>query len=230
MANHSQPKVYQYQPRAMLSLILMVLLALQVPLDAASIVGESIMLRGMYTFDADMIDVGLIISLLAVLVQLLLYIPTVVLFCMWAYRANANARALGASDLSVSPGWTVGWFFIPVAHLWKPYQAIAEVDRASGPDDPTDSTSWHRSRTSMVVHLWWAAWVIGSIAVNISSRMIANVPPQNDDIARIGVWMSLAASTIMASAAILAILVVRTINRKQALNWQAQIDALPPVP
>src|SRR5690349_2245412 len=46
-----------------------------------------------------------------------------VLFCFFMPRANRNARAFG-SLLTISPGWTVGWWFIPVACWWMPYQAM----------------------------------------------------------------------------------------------------------
>src|SRR5262249_29946861 len=40
---------------------------------------------------------------------------------VWVYRANRNARALGAEGLAYSPGWSVGWFFVPLANLVMPY-------------------------------------------------------------------------------------------------------------
>src|SRR5262252_6530079 len=33
-----------------------------------------------------------------------------VLLCIWTYRANYNARQLGAPDMQFSPGWSVGWY------------------------------------------------------------------------------------------------------------------------
>ena len=48
-------------------------------------------------------------------VYLVVALVVVVLFCCWIYRANCNARALGAQGMSFTPGWSVGWFFIPIA-------------------------------------------------------------------------------------------------------------------
>src|SRR3546814_7630930 len=36
----------------------------------------------------------------------------------WTYVANANARALGATDLTVTPLMSILWYFIPLANLW----------------------------------------------------------------------------------------------------------------
>src|SRR5947209_8456564 len=51
--------------------------------------------------------------------QVLLRLTTVVVFGMWIYRANHNVRALGARELRYTPGWAVGWFFVPILNLWK---------------------------------------------------------------------------------------------------------------
>src|SRR6266404_5443429 len=47
-----------------------------------------------------------------------LYLGLVILFSIWVYRANLNARALGGKDMRFSPGWAVAWFFIPVMNLF----------------------------------------------------------------------------------------------------------------
>ena len=63
--------------------------------------------------------------------QVLIYLISGVLILMWIYRANHNARALGAANMDFTPGWSVGWYFIPIANLWKPYQAMKEIWKAS---------------------------------------------------------------------------------------------------
>ena len=50
---------------------------------------------------------------------------------------NCNVRALGANDLSISPGWSAGWFFVPFANLVKPFVAVREIWNASD-SDPRD--------------------------------------------------------------------------------------------
>ncbi len=47
-----------------------------------------------------------------------------VLFLIWVYRANRNAHCLGAEGMEYSPGWSVGWFFVPVACLVMPYNVL----------------------------------------------------------------------------------------------------------
>ena len=52
-----------------------------------------------------------------------------VAFFMWVYRANQNARDLSGNELEFSPGWSVGWFFVPIAALFMPYRVVAEIWR-----------------------------------------------------------------------------------------------------
>src|ERR1700754_3506800 len=64
------------------------------------------------------------------IVRFPLLVTTIIVFAVWIHRANRNARALGAVGMRFSPGWAVGWFFVPIANLWKPYQAMKEIWQA----------------------------------------------------------------------------------------------------
>ncbi len=92
-------------------------------------------------------------------VQLAIYVVTVFLVGRWTYRASANVHA-GGRRLDISPGWAVGWYFIPIANLWKPHQALAGIARATVTSPATLPTA-----------LWWAAWLATSITGNISFRL-----------------------------------------------------------
>jgi len=65
------------------------------------------------------------------LVHMLVFIVSGFLILKWIYRANYNARQLGAEGMNFTPGWSVGWYFVPIATLWKPYQAMKEIWKAS---------------------------------------------------------------------------------------------------
>ena len=41
----------------------------------------------------------------------------------WIYRVTMNSHTL-ASGLNVSPPWSIGWYFVPFANLYKPFQAM----------------------------------------------------------------------------------------------------------
>ena len=86
----------------------------------------------------------------------LLLLTTMVVFLLWMQRANKNVRALGAQGIRCTPGWAVGWWFVPIATLFKPYQAMREIYQASDPG--AGPASW-AGRPAGLVGAWWAAWL-----------------------------------------------------------------------
>lgn len=76
------------------------------------------------------------------------------LILRWIHRVNYNARQLGANNMAFTPGWSIGYYFIPVLTLWKPYQAMKEIWKAS--KNPSD---WSSSSTSFILPTWWALWL-----------------------------------------------------------------------
>lgn len=96
----------------------------------------------------------------------LLKLATFFVFGRWIVLAHRNLDALGAQYLEFRPGWAVGWFFIPIANIWKPYQAMRSLWRSSH--------SVHRPEIqddTWVLPTWWALWLISSFLGNISWRL-----------------------------------------------------------
>jgi len=97
------------------------------------------------------------VAILWFLAQMAIGLTTVILVLSWIYRANHNARQLGAADMRFTPGWAVGWYFIPIAWFWKPYQAMTELWRASV--NPSD---WGAVPVSPLLRWWWGLWIVPS--------------------------------------------------------------------
>jgi len=100
------------------------------------------------------------------ILQFVNLVIVIVLFCIWIYRANYNARQLGAIDMQFSPGWAVGWYFIPIAHFWKPYQAMREIWQASA-----DPARWQQQPRGTILPLWWTFFLISNFVGNTSFRL-----------------------------------------------------------
>lgn len=94
---------------------------------------------------------------------LVVMLGTAILVLMWIHRANYNARALGATRMEFTPGWAVGWYFIPIANFWKPYQAMKEICRAS-----LRPSRWWEEKAPSLLPLWWGLWLLSSGAGGIS--------------------------------------------------------------
>jgi len=89
-----------------------------------------------------------------------------VLFFMWVYRANLNCHGFNAQGMQFTPGWSVGWFFIPFANLFKPYQVIKEIWHVS--DDPQEWEKNQYSKSSTLPALWWGLWLLSGIFSMVS--------------------------------------------------------------
>ena len=152
--------------------------------------------------------IALIIFLLAIL-ELIIYVTTIVFFLMWLYRAYNNVRAFDPwRRLDHSAGWAVGSFFIPFVNLVVPYRAVKEVWQKSGPpgeallSEPGPPASFPT---------WWLFWLLASFAGNISMRASfnENVPE------RTATMISIVASALSILAAVFAYLVVDAIDKRQ---------------
>ncbi len=89
---------------------------------------------------------------------LLILVVTAVVFLRWTYLSSRNVRSLGADALKFTPGWAVGWYFIPIANLWKPYEALKETFKASHPDF---TENWREAPHPAIMPLWWTLWILG---------------------------------------------------------------------
>lgn len=79
-------------------------------------------------------------------------------FLPWLYRVRVNVRALGMRRLRYGREWTVLGFLVPGLNLWRPYQVVDEVWRASEPSSG-DPLAWRRATGSPLVPAWWGAFL-----------------------------------------------------------------------
>ena len=166
---------------------------------------------------------------LVFLVFLGVYITVVVLFCVFINVTRKNARALGSEGMRFSPGWTVGYFFIPIINLFRPYQAVTEIVKASDPDVAVDSQYGWRESSSAITGWWWATWLTAGVTRNFANRFYAFRVDTLEKAIKAEV-ASIGAQSLYIIAAILAICVVYTIHTRQtrkAAN-RAQALSIPP--
>ena len=110
-----------------------------------------------------------------------------VLILTWVYRVNRNAHAL-SDAMEVSPGWNVGWFFVPIANLWKPFQGVRQAWQVSHePDDP------YGVAVPGVLRLWWGLWLASSMLGNLSFRLSLKAETVSDDLQSAGLQFAITA-------------------------------------
>jgi len=113
---------------------------------------------------------------------------TGILFLRWTYLTKKNASALGASGFAASPGWSVGYYFVPILSLWKSYQALKETFQASDPEFRGD---WQSAPRPRLLPLWWTLWLVSNLAAQASLRTSLQADTANDNTARLDLISSL---------------------------------------
>jgi hypothetical protein len=59
-----------------------------------------------------------------------------------------------------APGWAVGYFFIPILNLFRPYQVAKEVAEGSDPASIGDVSSQPNVGQKPPIGVWWTMWII----------------------------------------------------------------------
>lgn len=152
---------------------------------------------------------------LAEQIAVFLYTPPFVIagivFMIWIYLASRNLSPLGNRSQTYSPGWAVGWFFIPVANLLLPFLIMKEMWKASDPK-VTDGDSGRNAGVSPVVPIWWGLNV-ASIVLGVPFLIMST----NDSVTGLlrESWISLIGNVLEIGAAVLFIVLVWRMTSRQ---------------
>jgi hypothetical protein len=157
------------------------------------------------------------------------FIATVVTWCIWQHGAQRAAGSLSSEPLKFTPGWAVGWWFIPFANLVQPFRTVNELWKAS------HGGVWRNLSTWFVIPLWWAFWIAsfvhvwsgdGSASVGFGLGTFGQVPTTAAQLASRDSW-EIVSVLFRIFAGVLAILIVRAVVVLQQSATQAWT---PPVP
>jgi hypothetical protein len=130
---------------------------------------------------------------------------------VWQHRGHANLHALRVPELRFTPGWAVGWWLIPVANLFKPFQTVRELWKASDP-----SPGWRSTRTWPVIGWWWAGWIVANVIGRIAFASFRDDPDGVEPLLAGNRWL-IGGEVVTIATAILAIMIVRRVTERQAV-------------
>jgi len=99
------------------------------------------------------------------IVYVLTYILTAIAFLKWVYRATLNSGGFGAKRMTNTPGWSVGWYFVPIMTLFKPFEAMKEIWQVS-----LYPPRWRLQPVSGLLRWWWGLWLISNFVAQIVFR------------------------------------------------------------
>ncbi len=128
--------------------------------------GETLEAMGAVDVAVDQSPLALAVGLAYVAFSLA-FLASVVLVAMWIHRAHANLHEAGVDGLEFTPGWAVGWYFIPFANLFKPFQAMRELWAASHAE-----TDRYGGEAPSELKWWWGAWISGNILSGAGARVL----------------------------------------------------------
>lgn len=174
----------------------------------------------------------LLVGLVA-LAKLPVYVFGVVTFLMWLYRCYVNLPFLRSENTEFSPGWAVGWWFIPFANLVKPFQAVRTVWSESDPDfDPNFGfLSTTQAGAPGYMAFWWATWLLSNFASNIAGNLF---DPERPETYEASSWAFIVSGILSGFAALMAIKVIHEITTRQELRFanigRTLMSAVPPPP
>ena len=57
-----------------------------------------------------------------------------IIYLSWVYRAYRDLSAVNSGNVRSTPAWAVGYYFIPILALYKPFQIAQEMYRSSNSD------------------------------------------------------------------------------------------------
>jgi hypothetical protein len=101
--------------------------------------------------------------------QVGLGLVSAVVFLMWTSAITKRLVELGVTTMRYAPRWSVWGFIVPILNLFRPYQVMSELWKASevvpGPDDP-----WAGKATPLIVNVWFAALIVENIIGRLASR------------------------------------------------------------
>lgn len=163
------------------------------------------------------------------ILQLAVYVGTVVAFLMWFYRAHKNLPALGGRELKYTPGWAVGGFFVPFLNLVRPLQVMREVWHGSDPagaerDRAPDGPSIRNDLgTPALVGWWWALFLISGFLGHVLLRMTFRENPTLDDLQTLSSFQVLG-NMIDIPSALIALILVGRITRWQAQRYHLTLE------
>ncbi|MDA0768255.1 MAG: DUF4328 domain-containing protein [Verrucomicrobia bacterium] len=146
-------------------------------------------------------------------ITLAVFVITAAFFGLWLHRVASNALSFNPRALPDTPAMSVGWYFIPIANLFKPYQSMQAIDKASSTHGPHSA--------ARLLPWWWALWLLTGW-VEQAFEAFWNNAETNAEIMKVTAFYEV---TYLGSCAltILAMMIVRRVTTAQMLQHHSAI-------
>jgi len=149
------------------------------------------------------------------ILQAILFIIAGIAFLQWIYYTNKNLHVLSNQELEFTPGWSVGWYFIPIANLFKPYQSMKEIWRLC---HKNESVSY------AIVGWWWCFWIVSNFLERLAFKFNLRAGSAQQLVASAGITAASDVSDIILN--IVALMLVTRIGISYSKSFGEQEPAL----
>jgi Domain of unknown function (DUF4328) len=100
------------------------------------------------------------LQLLLTLANAIVGLVFCILFIVWFYRAYDNIKKVNPEKTSLSTGWTIGCWFVPIMNLFRPHRIMLEIW------DGTQTAAAEQGKflpaeRPIQVNVWWICWMAG---------------------------------------------------------------------
>jgi len=149
-------------------------------------------------------------------------LSALIAFIAWLYRATKNLPALGVTDAGVTPGWTIGCWFVPFVNIIAPCIVVLRLWRASDPSSPAGDSQGRQGW--LLAYAWWGAFLALSAAgFAVWFARATDAPPGT--LTQGQAWAHLCSGIATIVMSLLAVCVIREIERRQTEKSQLQAFA-----
>jgi hypothetical protein len=140
-------------------------------------------------------------------------IISAIVFLIWIYRAYKNLASFNTYFLRFTPGWAVGWFFVPIMSLFRPYQVVSEIwaDSASG----LVEDAYVKRISDSIIGWWWAFFIIYNYLQRVPYWLEFSNTPSNLLIAQ---YISMVCDAVGIVGIIITIMMVQNVTKLQEIK------------
>jgi len=122
----------------------------------------------------------------------------------WIVRVSKNAHVL-RPQMKFSPLGSIGWYVVPIASLFKPFQALSEIWLVS-------STKAERGSDRLLI-AWWVSFIMSGLASTFGSFGAS------------GAWMAFAGSLLGIAVTVMFTIIVRRLSSMQIEKHRTWVEA-----
>lgn len=156
------------------------------------------------------------------LLQMGAFLLTAIVWLTWLHGAYGNLRLVGTGEARFTPGWAVGYWFIPFINLFRPYQIMRDLSVRSAARNEEEGTS--PATGSNLVGLWWLSYLTSAMVGRIFMRQSLGAEDLAGFVTSTKSGLVNDVATLL--AAVLALALIRSIIASQR-SWLARQPTRP---